>query len=164
MTIRSLVIVSALLAGTAGCAADPPPASSSPDPSVAVSLTTASASASAPRMAPASTAPMVALLTRAEWCSVCKANGERAGKVLFKGAQDLKFEIMMNDITNDETAAKSLAVLQSKGLADIGQGAAPGTVAFIDSKTRKRVAEVTVAHQDDEIRMAIDIAQKRLSK
>jgi hypothetical protein len=115
----------------------------------------------APQRAPASALPMIALVTRADWCSVCKANQARVSEVLGKGAAQKEYEIVMNDITSEETTARSKKVLVEKGLDELAAGAAPGTVVFVDAKTRKRIAEVTVAHQDEEIRMVTAMARKR---
>jgi len=167
MLIRSKVAqfatVMLLLGLVGGCSADP--ASRLPRGGSAGSGTLTGATLpGSPTIAPASTAPMVAIVTRADWCSVCRANGERAGKVLFEEARDGSIEVVLNDITSDQTAARSLAVMEPKGLSEISQGASAGTISFIDSRTHRRVAEVTVAHQDDEIRLVIEVARKRLSR
>ena len=173
MFIRHIVaplLVAGLSAGAVGCGTSSPsspPAANPHDTSSTMVSTSAEAPSSAAATSsrsPASSAPMVAIVTRADWCSVCKANGERAGRVLFASAKDGKIEIVVNDITSDETAARSLRVLEAKGLTDVSAGAAPGTIAFIDPTTRKRVAEITVAHQDDEIRHVVQLAETKLAR
>lgn len=115
----------------------------------------------APQRAPASALPMIALVTRADWCSVCKTHQARVSDVLGKGAAQKEYEVVVNDITNEETSARSRKALAEKGLEELAAGASPGTVVFVDAKTRKRIAEITVAHQDEEIRMVIGMARKR---
>jgi hypothetical protein len=78
-----------------------------------------------------------------------------------QGASSGAYEVVMNDLTSDDTATQSTAALRQRGLADVAAGASPGTISFVDSKTRRRVAEITVAHQDDEIRQVISLAEKR---
>jgi hypothetical protein len=106
-------------------------------------------------------APVVAILTKADWCSICQANGARVGALLQKGVQDGRYELIVNDITSDETTAKSDAVLTTKGLKELSTGAAPGTITFVDSRTRKSVAGATVAHKDEEIAALTTLARKR---
>ena len=115
------------------------------------------------RAAPAASGPMVALLTKADWCSICKANGARVTELLGSVAHDGSIEILVNDITDDATAARSNANLAERSLEPVAAGASPGTIAFIDPKTRRRVAEVTVAHQNEEIMMVVGLARSRLS-
>jgi kynureninase len=111
---------------------------------------------------PASSAPMVAVVTKADWCSICNANGARVVELLGAHAQKGDFEIVVNDITSEATASSSGAALKKKGLQEAATGGAPGTIAFINSKTRERIGGATVAHQNAEINALIEAAQKRL--
>jgi hypothetical protein len=85
-------------------------------------------------MPPASTAPMLALLTKADWCSVCKANGGRVTEVLAKGVAQGNYELVVLDITDDQTTAAGQKVVDEKGLTEVASGNAPGTIVFIDQQ------------------------------
>jgi hypothetical protein len=102
-------------------------------------------------------------LTKADWCSICKANGARATEVLTKGVTQGSYELVVVDITSDETAVKGQKIVAEKGLTEAAAGNAPGSVVFVDPKTRKRLAEVTVAHQNEEFAAITALAQKRLA-
>lgn len=124
-------------------------------PAVAVALVVSSAFA-APRPR------LIAVVNRAEWCSVCKANGPRAGKALMSANEDGAIAVVMNDLTNAETAKASSAALRAAGVeAAMAPYTATGVIYLFDATSRKPLAQITVANSDDEIRMAIAMARKR---
>lgn len=148
MTLRFALSLAALSAFALGCEKAPEVHAQAPD------VTSAS---------PAASAPMVALLTKADWCSICKANGARVTEVLGRGAKEGQYALVVNDITSDESNARSTGPIAAQGLTEVAAGAGPGTISFIDPRTHKRLAEVTVAHQNDEIAAITAIARKRLA-
>jgi hypothetical protein len=121
---------------------------------------------------------LIAVVNRANWCMVCRTNGERFGAVLMPyAAKGVK--IYMNDITNDTTRAASKAVLeneriykavtmvkrkgmgkmiQSCGLAKDKQNLnmASGIVTFINAATYKQLKQVSIALTDEEMKKTID--------
>lgn len=142
-----LVIASTVV----GCAAPTPPSAPTEQASASVSSGESAAAKG----------HVVAILTKADWCSVCQANGARVGALLQKGVQEGRYDLVVNDITSDETTAKADAVLTSKGLKELSTGAAPGTITFVDAHTRRAIAGATVAHKDEEIAALTKLAQKR---
>lgn len=120
---------------------------------------------------------IIAIVNRADWCPVCKANGERFGQNIMpytsKGLM-----ILVNDLTNDSTTAKSIAELKKyavykqiyeakrKGVGKIMQACglihgknksmASGIVTFIDLKTLKILNETSIAVTDQEMKSIID--------
>ncbi|MBK9936326.1 MAG: hypothetical protein IPP05_19955 [Cytophagaceae bacterium] len=50
-----------------------------------------------------SSAKIVAVVNSANWCSVCKANGERAMAAFMENNKDGEIQFVMNDISNAET-------------------------------------------------------------
>jgi hypothetical protein len=54
-------------------------------------------------------------VNRANWCGVCKANGERFGNNIIPYATK-GLAIVMNDLTNETTIAKSKADLKKSSL------------------------------------------------
>ncbi len=114
---------------------------------------------------PAAKSRIVAVVSRAEWCSVCKTNGERAGKVIGAAAADGSMTIVVNDLTNDATAKKSQTDLKAIGFDKTMEAySATGVIYLFDARTKKPLHQVTVANADAEIQMALDMAKKETSK
>jgi hypothetical protein len=114
--------------------------------------------------APANGAPLFAVLTKADWCSICKTNGARVTALVMSEVKNGRYELVVNDITSDASTEKSRPDIDSRGLAEVASGASPGTITFVDPRTRLRVAEATVAHQDEEIVALTKLATSKLSK
>ena len=112
---------------------------------------------------PAAKGSVVAILTKADWCSICQANGPRVSALLEQGVKDGSYELVVNDITSDESTAKSAAVLTSRGLTEFSAGAAPGSITFVDAHGHRHVAGATVAHKNEEIAALTELAHKRAS-
>jgi hypothetical protein len=105
---------------------------------------------------------VIAVVNKANWCAVCKANGERFGNNIMPYATK-GLTIVMNDLTNETTIAKSKADLKKsslykqiyktnrKGVGRMMQVCgivhgkektmASGNVTFIDAKTLKVLSE-----------------------
>jgi hypothetical protein len=107
------------------------------------------------------TPKVIAVANRAEWCSVCKANGERAGRALMKASADGTIKVLVNDVTSEETIKKSIGDLRAAGLDKIMTSyTATGVLYFFDARTRRPLRQVTVANSDEEIRMVAELAKK----
>lgn len=106
-------------------------------------------------------AKVIGVVNRAEWCSVCKANAERAGKVIMEAAADGTLQVVVNDITNDETTKASATVLKAAG---VDRAMAPymatGVLYLFDAATKKPLRQVTVANADAEIKQVLELAKK----
>jgi len=120
---------------------------------------------------------LIAVVNRANWCAVCKANGERFGSNISPYAAK-GVEIMMNDLTNDSTIAASKEELKKlgvykqvyttsrKGVGKMMQSCGlvsgknkqmvSGIVTFIDAKTLKVLNETSIAVSDQEMKGLID--------
>jgi hypothetical protein len=121
---------------------------------------------------------LIAVVNRANWCAVCKANGERFGALIMPYAAK-GLNIYMNDLTNDTTKAASKLelekanvydavitiprkgmgkMLKSCGLAkDKKQSSLPsGIVTFINPKTHKQIKQVSIASTDEEMKTTIE--------
>ncbi|QSW87217.1 MULTISPECIES: hypothetical protein [Flavobacterium] len=120
---------------------------------------------------------IIAVVNKANWCSVCKANGERFQNNIMpyttKGVA-----IVINDMTDKNTIEQSKEnlkksslykqiyktnrkgvgrMLQSCGLVDgKNKSMVTGIVTFIDAKTLKVVNETSIAATDAEIKTIID--------
>lgn len=120
---------------------------------------------------------VIAVVNRANWCGVCKANGERFSNNIMpyitKGVA-----IVINDLTNETTMAKSKNNLEKsalykqiyktnrKGVGRMMQvcglvhsknkTVASGIVTFIDAKTLKVLRETSIAITDAEMKAIMD--------
>ena len=101
----------------------------------------------------AQTAPkIIAVVNQADWCSVCKANGQRAMGAFMENNKEGTISLVVNDVTSAETKKKSEAGLSSNGLSDAMKSyQATGVVYFFDAKTKKPITQVTVANSNEEI-------------
>ncbi len=127
-----------------------------------------------------STAPetkVIAVVNRANWCGVCKANGERFGNVI-KPYETKGLAIVMNDLTDEMTISKSTTELKKssiykqiyntnrKGVGKMMQSCGivkgknksmvSGIVTFIDAKTLNVLSESSIAATDSEMKTIIN--------
>lgn len=121
---------------------------------------------------------LIAVVNRANWCMVCKANGERFGANLMPYAAK-GVTILLNDLTNDTTIAASNTalknagvykavysvkrkgmgkMLQSCGLAKdkTSKSLPSGIVTFINPTTHKQLKQLSIAISDEEMKTTID--------
>lgn len=120
---------------------------------------------------------VIAVVNRANWCGVCKANGERFGNNINPYATK-GLAIVMNDLTDETTITKSKADLKKSSLykmiyktnrKGIGRmievcgivhgkdkAMASGIVTFIDAKTLHVLSEVSIVITDLEMKAIID--------
>jgi thiol-disulfide isomerase/thioredoxin len=120
---------------------------------------------------------LIAVVNRANWCGVCKANAERFSKVLMpysaKGVN-----IYLNDLTNDSTKVASRQELEKANVYETvntiprkGMGKAlkachlvkdkkqtqdiAGIVTFIDPVSHKQLKQVSISVSDEEMNSII---------
>jgi len=120
---------------------------------------------------------VIAVVNRANWCSVCKANGERFGNNMMPYAAK-GLAIVINDLTDETTIAKSKADLKKSSLYKLiyetnrkgvgrlmqvcgilhgkNKNMATGIVTFIDAKTLKVLSETSIATADAEMKTIIE--------
>lgn len=120
---------------------------------------------------------VVAVVNRANWCGVCKANGARFGAVLMSYAEK-GVSIYMNDLTNDSTKMASRKELEKATIYETvntiprkGIGKAlktchmvkdkkqtqdvAGIVTFIDLVSHEQLKQVSIAVSDEEMKNII---------
>jgi hypothetical protein len=120
---------------------------------------------------------IIAVVNQANWCGVCKANGERFGNTIMPYATK-GLTIVMNDLTDETTIAKSKAELKKssiykaiyktnrKGVGrmmqvcgfvhDKDRTMASGIVTFIDANTLNVLNETSISISDSEMKTIID--------
>jgi YesN/AraC family two-component response regulator len=108
---------------------------------------------------------VIVLLTKANWCTICQANGGRTFANFGNNNKDNFFQIVANDITDSKSKTASIADLQKAGVVKISKNyLAAGVLTFIDKKTKKILNQITVANSDEELTTIMnntrDIASK----
>ena len=122
-------------------------------------------------------AKVIAVVNKANWCAVCKINGERlSNNIMPYTAKGL--EIVMNDLTDETTITKSKDDLKKlslykqiykanrKGVGRMMQvcgivhgknkNMTSGIITFINAKTLKVLSETSIAITDAEMKTIID--------
>lgn len=111
-----------------------------------------------------SEARVAAVVTRADWCSVCKANGERAMAALMENNKDGAVKFYVNDLTNDQTKNKSAEELKPAGLYEVAsKNTGTGMVSFYNTKTKTLISQVSVSKADSKLAAALTEAKNSVN-
>lgn len=106
---------------------------------------------------------IVAVVNSASWCSVCKANGERAMGAFMENNKSGEIQFVMNDISNEESTKKSAIEIAKLGLSKaMLPYKASGVVYFFDAKTKEPITQITVANSNEEIAYVMNIVKKNI--
>lgn len=107
-------------------------------------------------------AKVIALLNKADWCSVCKANGPRVEKDLMPMImQNKKVKLVVNDLSNDKTKAISNPMLEKAGIVSFAKkNNGTGMLYFLNAKTKVLISSASLADSNDEIMKAYQTALK----
>lgn len=115
---------------------------------------------SAAAQSKAATPKVYAVINKADWCPVCQANGARVMNEVMPACKNLKVKFMANDLTNDQSIAKSAAELKkSKVYNAVKETKSTGVILLVDAKTKKVIKQISVAKPTDEIIKEITAAQ-----
>lgn len=121
---------------------------------------------------------LIAVVNRANWCVVCKENGQRFGELINSYTSN-GIMIYLNDLTNDSTTQASKKILQEANIYDAvitvprkGLGKmlkscglakdkkqtalASGIVIFINPATQKQLKQESIAIADIEMKQIIN--------
>jgi hypothetical protein len=103
---------------------------------------------------------VIAVINRADWCPVCKANGPRVMQEVMPACKDMKVKFVMNDLTDKKTMVQSKAALQKDDVYKAVEGQrSTGLIILVDNKTKKVVQTISVAEPTDKIVSTIKTAQ-----
>jgi hypothetical protein len=126
---------------------------------------------------------LIAVVNKANWCAICKANGQRFGAVLMSYAAK-GVNIYFNDLTNDSTKAASKMELQKlnvyeavttvprKGMGKLLKSCGlakdkkiktevSGIVTFVDPKTNKQINQESITISDEDLKTMIEKLLKK---
>jgi thiol-disulfide isomerase/thioredoxin len=103
---------------------------------------------------------VIAVVNKAEWCPVCEKNGMRAMETFKENNKDMAIQFVGNDLTNDETKAKSAAELKKVGLDKaMADKNGTGVVYFFDANSKKLINQISVAKSNEELAEAMKTAE-----
>lgn len=108
----------------------------------------------------AATPKVYAVINKADWCPACQANGARVMSEVIPACKDLKVKFVANDLTNEQTIAKSTAELKkNKVFNTVKETKSTGVILLVDAKTKKIIKHISVTKTSEEIIKEITAAQ-----
>ena len=112
--------------------------------------------------ASAQTSKVVAIVNKADWCSICKAYAGRTVEAFTANNSDSYFQFIVNDITNEDTKKTSQPAVKKVGLEKtVENSLASGVLSFYDAKSKKLLAQVTVANSPEEIATVMKMVREK---
>jgi len=107
-----------------------------------------------------SEAKVIAVVNKADWCSVCKANGDRAMATFMESNKDGSILFVGNNVTDENTEKKSAEDLKKYGLEKVMDNyTGTGVAYFFNPKTKKLVTQISISEADNKLAEAILIAK-----
>ena len=97
------------------------------------------------------------MITRANWCPTCRANeGKIKNELLPAYSNSKEVVVVINEVTNRKTKAKSKPILQAAGVYDISlKEQATGLVTIINPLTGSILKQLYVSYSLPEMEKAI---------
>ena len=114
---------------------------------------------------PVEDAKVIAIVNKASWCSICKAHAGRTVQTFTENNKDSFFKFLVNDITNEESKKASRPEIAKAGFEKVLDGSpGAGVLSFYDAKTKKMLAQVTVANTSEELIATMQMAREKATK
>lgn len=99
-----------------------------------------------------STPKIYAVINRADWCPACQANGTKIMNEVLPGCNKLSVKFIANDLTNEQTIAKSSDDLKKLNVYNsVKETKKTGFILLVDAKSKKVVKEISVTLPTNEI-------------
>ena len=103
---------------------------------------------------------IIAVMTKAKWCGICKANEQRAISNFNKNNSDAFFQLLTNDITDKSSKASSVLELEKNGVSSstkkIGSVA---KITFIAADSKKVWKQISISKTDQQLLEAMQKAR-----
>jgi hypothetical protein len=110
-----------------------------------------------------SSAKVIAVVNRADWCPTCEKNGERAMAAFMENNKEGVFQFVVNDLTNDETKAKSAEDLKKAGVHEaVANFNSTGMVYFFTAETKVLIDKISVSKSDKKLAQALLDVKKEI--
>jgi hypothetical protein len=101
-------------------------------------------------------AKITAVINRADWCPVCKANGEKVMKEVIPVFNESNVQFVINDLTDEATISSSKVMLTDKKVYDaVMKIKSTGQILLVDMEKGKIVSKISVAEPAEKIIQAI---------
>ena len=103
---------------------------------------------------------LVVIITRANWCPACRSSENKINNDLIPAYSNSKdVTIVVNDITNKKSKAKSKPVLAAAGVYEQSlKEQASGSIALINLATGRVIDRLYVVYETEKIKKAISEA------
>lgn len=103
-------------------------------------------------------AKVIVVVNSASWCGVCKKNGPRLEQSILPAyMKDSNYQVIVNDLSDDNTKAASNKMLADAGLVDFDkEHKSTGMIYFIDAQSKKQISSISVSKSDEEIQKAFN--------
>lgn len=98
--------------------------------------------------------PSIAFVVNtASWCPACQKNGERVEKEVLSSYQNnSKVKVIVNDLSNKETKARSSEDLNAMGLLNVAkENKGTGQILIVDLTSKKVLGTVAVSEPTESI-------------
>jgi thiol:disulfide interchange protein len=107
---------------------------------------------------------VIVIVTKANWCGTCKANGTRTVENFMSNNQDSYFQLVANDLTDKTTKKASLESLKKIGYDKEGKKlAVTGVLSFYNAKTKKLLTQISVSKSNEEVTQVMNDIRKQLN-
>lgn len=101
---------------------------------------------------------VIAIINKASWCPVCKANGEKVMMLMpeYMG-KDITF--LMNDLTDETTKKESMTELEKHNAWDfVKDYDKTGFITIVDTKSNKIIETISVSKSEQDLKDALNNA------
>lgn len=108
----------------------------------------------------ATTPKVYAVINKADWCPTCQANGAKLMNEVMPACMNLKVKFVANDLTNEQTVAKSATELKKYNVFNaVKETKSTGVILLVNAKTKKVIKQISVSKPSEEIIKEITAAQ-----
>ena len=102
---------------------------------------------------------VIAVINKADWCPTCEKNGQRAMSCFMENNKDMAIRFVANDVTDEESKAKSVEELKKVGLDKaMAEYKMTGVAYFFDAESKKLITQVSVAKSNEELAEAMKLS------
>ena len=111
---------------------------------------------------------VIAVINKADWCPVCRQNGEKVMKEVMPVFNQSTIQFVMNDLTDDASKEKSKIALKEMKIYDaVKKITSTGLILLVDEATGKLIGKISVAETKEKLIETIKqsaMAEKMMDK